>query len=661
MRKSYTDLKCICRFAACLTIGFWGAFFPGKAQAQCPPISISATDTFICAGDSTTLTILTSALDTGDVSTPVINNNGQDGNMFNITATNEITIRYFEGNIANTPSVTTDYYIYYKVGTHVGFENNAGAWTLVAGPISFNPNAPNTFTRIPYLVNITIPAGQTYAFYLTNTSAISNNNRYHNGATTGAVLSSNTDLTVYEGTGGAYPFGTFFNARPWEGRVIYAKAPDFAWSTGATSQSITVAPSTATSYVGTASYSALGCSSLDTFLVNVSQGGGAVNLGADTTLCQSTLVLDAGAGGVSYAWSTGGSSQTIAVTASGTYSAAVLDSAGCGSEDTIVVTMNPLPGVTVGADFTRCENDPCSPLSAVVTGAPGPFTYLWSPSQGLDDETLANPCANPGTTTTYSLQVGSSDGCFNLPDTSSAVVVSVNPSPVSQLPSDTSFCIGSSVQLDAGSGFTAYAWSTSGNTQSIVVSSVGAYSVTLTNALNCSASDTVNVTELPAPVASFTESPNGLVVAFTNSSSNATSSFWDFGDGQTGTAANPSHTYTTNGAFTVTLIVTNACGSDTTTSTIVVTGLETNGLAANVHVFPNPGNGLFNFRVDGLIAANADLAITSVMGELVAARSLGALNGKLELELQLTDLASGVYFLRFTADGTTIVKKLVIR
>ncbi len=159
------------------------------------------------------------------VATPIVNSNGQDGNMFDIVAKNTVVITGFEGNIANTPNVTTQYHIYYKVDSHVGFETDPAAWTHLAGPLTITPNAPNTLTTIIDDLSIVIPAGQTYAFYLTNTADSGNNNRYSNGTATGNLRAQDDNIRINEGTGGAYPFSTmFFQARLWEGKVHYKTA-----------------------------------------------------------------------------------------------------------------------------------------------------------------------------------------------------------------------------------------------------------------------------------------------------------------------------------------------------------------------------------------------------------------------------------------------------
>ena len=76
-----------------------------------------------------------------------------------------------------------------------------------------------------------------------------------------------------------------------------------------------------------------------------------------------------------------------------------------------------------------------------------------------------------------------------------------------------------------------------------------------------------------APTASFTASPASgtapLTVHFTDTSSGSPTQWsWDFGDGATSTAQDPSHTYNTPGSYTVTLKASNGAGSDTVSRTV---------------------------------------------------------------------------------------------
>ncbi|MFI5219381.1 MAG: PKD domain-containing protein [Bacteroidia bacterium] len=74
------------------------------------------------------------------------------------------------------------------------------------------------------------------------------------------------------------------------------------------------------------------------------------------------------------------------------------------------------------------------------------------------------------------------------------------------------------------------------------------------------------------PSASFTSIANFLVVDFTNTSTNATTYFWDFGDGGTSSATNPSHTYATGGTYTVCLVATSGACSDSICQSVTVSG-----------------------------------------------------------------------------------------
>jgi PKD repeat protein len=140
---------------------------------------------------------------------------------------------------------------------------------------------------------------------------------------------------------------------------------------------------------------------------------------------------------------------------------------------------------------------------------------------------------------------------------------------------------------DTSTGGTNWAWTFGdGGTTNLVTnvvaytySTAGVYSVTeIVSGTGGSSTDAVAncITVLPpAPVASFTASPtNGaapLGVSFTDTSSNSPTSWsWTFGDNGTSTSQNPSYTYITPGAYTVTLIASNAGGSGTSAQTTLI-------------------------------------------------------------------------------------------
>ncbi len=76
--------------------------------------------------------------------------------------------------------------------------------------------------------------------------------------------------------------------------------------------------------------------------------------------------------------------------------------------------------------------------------------------------------------------------------------------------------------------------------------------------------------EVPEPNARFTAEVNSLTVKFTDSSQDAETRSWDFGDNNSSTEVSPEHTYAAGGTYTVVLTVTNATGTDTDSQDIMV-------------------------------------------------------------------------------------------
>jgi hypothetical protein len=81
-----------------------------------------------------------------------------------------------------------------------------------------------------------------------------------------------------------------------------------------------------------------------------------VELGSDTSLSTTSLNLDAGPGYAYYSWSTNDTTQTIAVTTTGSYWVSVVDTNGCTGSDTIGVTFTTGLDILNGAALTLYPN-----------------------------------------------------------------------------------------------------------------------------------------------------------------------------------------------------------------------------------------------------------------------------------------------------------------
>ncbi|HQL69672.1 MAG TPA: hypothetical protein PLA77_02500, partial [Bacteroidales bacterium] len=96
-----------------------------------------------------------------------------------------------------------------------------------------------------------------------------------------------------------------------------------------------------------------------------------LNLGSDQNVCVNNVpvTLDAGAGMTTYLWSTGVNTQTIQVSVSGNYSVTVTNANGCSASDSKLVTVNPLPNVSINALAPQyCANAGLVPLSGTPAG-----------------------------------------------------------------------------------------------------------------------------------------------------------------------------------------------------------------------------------------------------------------------------------------------------
>jgi gliding motility-associated-like protein len=119
-------------------------------------------------------------------------------------------------------------------------------------------------------------------------------------------------------------------------------------------------------------------------------------------------------------------------------------------------------------------------------------------------------------------------------------------------------------------------WSTSDTSSSIAANGTGMVTVTTNYSNGCTASASVQLSNFPLPLPSFTvnplsPSPSGESIAFTNTSvgqngATITNSLWSYGDGASDTTFNTTHIYNEDGTYTITLLVTSSDGCTDTIS-----------------------------------------------------------------------------------------------
>lgn len=418
----------------------------------------------------------------------------------------------------------------------------------------------------------------------------------------------------------------------------------YAWSTGSTTQTDSV---TATTNVGLTVTDANGCSATDSQMVTINSAP-TVNIGPDVTQCGGSVALDAGNPGSIYFWSNGPTGQMNNVTSSATYYVDVFSPQGCHGADTAVIVINPLPVVDLGPDTAVCTSS-----FVLDAGNPG-NTYSWNVGPPMQTNTVSSSGQ-------YSVVVTTAQGCSD----ADTVIVTLNSSPnVDVTANNTTICSGNSAILTATGGST-YLWSTGGSGSSITVNPTltTTYYVIGTDANGCQGSDVVTINVIPNPTASFTYNMVGVTAVFTNTSTGASSYTWDFGDSSpTSSQQNPSHTYTVNGSYTVTLTVTGPCGTQVTTQVVTITnvGLQDLDLEQTLSLYPNPNSGTFTLSFNLGEAQDVVVTLFGLRGETISNENLEGISSY-NRQFTIGDASAGVYFVRIQTQHGVATKRIVVQ
>lgn len=284
------------------------------------------------------------------------------------------------------------------------------------------------------------------------------------------------------------------------------------------------------------------------------------------------------------------------------------------------------PEVGINGSLFFCEG------SFTELSAFGGINYLWS-NQQISSTITVNQSG------TYSVTITDQNQCVTSVE---AEVVAVISPPIS-ISSLTESCNGP-VLLSVDTDFP-FVWQ-DGSSSNPLLAGIGTYIATATMPGGCVGADTFSVSNSGVPpVADFTYTQlNNYTIDFVNTSQNADSYFWDFGFGNTSTGSNATFDFKQPGVYTVTLIATNDCGSDTVSYVINVTTLSLQLL--NIHspikVYPNPTSDYLNIDLSDLRFDNAIFSIVNSAGQLLIRSSQTENNTQ---QIDLSALKSGYYLL----------------
>ena len=344
----------------------------------------------------------------------------------------------------------------------------------------------------------------------------------------------------------------------------------------------------------------------------------------------------------------------------GTYNVCLTASNSCGND---VICQ----AVTVCAPMTPNFNFSANLLAVnftdITTGAP--TSWAWDFGDGTTSS-LQNPSHSYAIPGTYNACLTVTDACTT--QTVCRTVVVTCPSPNASF---TFAVLGNTVNFTVQSttqGNPTYVWDFGdGNTgnglnPSHTYAVGGNYTVCLTISNQCGSDtfcDTVTIA-CPAPISNFSMSTNGLTVNFTDLSANTpTSWFWDFGDGNSSTLQNPTHTYATDGVYNVCLTATNSCDSDKNCKdTDQLVGVA-NAIDWNsVNLYPNPAQDRFTVSGEDTKAGRLEIRVYDLFGRLLIEQSSNAGLSFTE-EVSLEGLASSVYLVKVSKAGKSRIFRLV--
>lgn len=398
-------------------------------------------------------------------------------------------VTYQWSNNASTPSITV------TSGGNYGVTVTDANGCVTNSNVSvteFPVTAPQITGAFAFCTgqSVTLDAGAGYAAYQWSNSAggrtisVSQGGFYSVTATdsNGCVSSSGVQVTqhplpnVQIGGSASFCVGGFTTLNAGNGFAQYL------WSNGSTTPTIQVSQPGVVSVTVTDSN---GCVNSDDITITQDTEL-SPQINGNLQFCPGTqTTLDAGAGYATYQWSNNASTQSITVTQPGTYRVTVTDAFGCFGSGSVQVGLFPQPQPQIAGTPSFCTG-----ASTTLSSATPFSTYRWSTGAIQPQITVSAPGL-------YALTVTDANGCSAV----ASQAVQEFPLPAFNISGINFFCTGASTTISVPANFTTYSWSNAQTTPDITVNTPGTYAVTVTNSFGCTASQSVQIAQIPLPIA----------------------------------------------------------------------------------------------------------------------------------------------------------------
>ncbi|MFN5416744.1 MAG: gliding motility-associated C-terminal domain-containing protein, partial [Flavobacteriia bacterium] len=227
-----------------------------------------------------------------------------------------------------------------------------------------------------------------------------------------------------------------------------------------------------------------GCTTTDQITVTINPLPN-IFAGNDFNICLNDVLILSGSGGNNYVWDNNvvDGIQFSQNVGSQLYNVIGTDINGCSNSDQINVTVNPLPTIDAGTNFSVCQN------SQITLSGSGAIDYVWN------NGVLDNIPFNIAQTTLFTVTGTDLNGCQN----SDQIQVTVLNLPNVNAGNDVEICINNTVILN-GNGAVSYIWDNGiSNNVSFTPLATNTFTVIGTDANGCQNSDDVLVTVNPLP------------------------------------------------------------------------------------------------------------------------------------------------------------------